>query len=214
MSSAGREPRVSGRVARVSRPPGSRHRQAMAGRARPEQGTVACITPPLPGFSSRARLFACSPSSLPGAISAAIRIRHDRRSVVGCARPRSRGLSRPGVTASRVSREGSPCPCVLIGMDRTYQTSDVFPRIWCRPLGPAAGARGRPHRHGRDARLGLDGSAVNVAARLAGAAGPNEVLISSATRAAARAQLTREPGTRRELVLRGIERPITGWRVR
>jgi len=34
-------------------------------------------------------------------------------------------------------------------MDRTYQTSDVFPRIWCRPLGPAAGARGRPHRHGR-----------------------------------------------------------------
>jgi class 3 adenylate cyclase len=56
------------------------------------------------------------------------------------------------------------------------------------------------------------GSAVNVAARLAGEAHPNEALISAATRAAARGGLTRRLETERELVLRGVERPIGAWR--
>jgi len=57
------------------------------------------------------------------------------------------------------------------------------------------------------------GSAVNVAARLAAEAAPNEVLVSAATRAAARDELTRRLATRRELTLRGVERPIAAWRV-
>ena len=57
------------------------------------------------------------------------------------------------------------------------------------------------------------GTSVNVAARLAGEAEPNEALISSATRAAARGDLPRELRNRRELVLRGVERPIVGWRL-
>jgi class 3 adenylate cyclase len=54
---------------------------------------------------------------------------------------------------------------------------------------------------------------VNVAARLAGEAQPNEARISAAIRAAARAGLTRDLGLERELVLRGIDRPISAWRL-
>jgi class 3 adenylate cyclase len=57
------------------------------------------------------------------------------------------------------------------------------------------------------------GSAVNVAARLADAANPNEALISEATWAAARCQFTRPVDSSRELVLRGIERRIAAWRL-
>jgi class 3 adenylate cyclase len=57
------------------------------------------------------------------------------------------------------------------------------------------------------------GSAVNVAARLAAEAEPNEALVSAATRAAASGDLTRRLETRRELVLRGLERPIAAWRL-
>lgn len=57
------------------------------------------------------------------------------------------------------------------------------------------------------------GSAVNLAARLAGAAEPNEALVSAATRAAARGEPTRQMGARRELVLRGVERPVAAWRL-
>jgi class 3 adenylate cyclase len=57
------------------------------------------------------------------------------------------------------------------------------------------------------------GSAVNVAARLASEAGPNEALISSATYAAAQGDVTRTLGTRRELVLRGLEQPVVGWQL-
>jgi class 3 adenylate cyclase len=57
------------------------------------------------------------------------------------------------------------------------------------------------------------GSAVNVAARLAGEAEPNEALISAATRAAALGKLTRQLGACREILLRGVERPIVGWRL-
>ncbi|MGB0093191.1 MAG: adenylate/guanylate cyclase domain-containing protein [Solirubrobacteraceae bacterium] len=57
------------------------------------------------------------------------------------------------------------------------------------------------------------GSAVNIAARLASEAGPNEALVSSAARSAASAELTDSLRTRRELSLRGVERPIVAWRL-
>jgi class 3 adenylate cyclase len=57
------------------------------------------------------------------------------------------------------------------------------------------------------------GSAVNLAARLADEARPNEVLVSAATREAASGRLSRRLGSPRELVLRGLERPIATWRL-
>jgi class 3 adenylate cyclase len=57
------------------------------------------------------------------------------------------------------------------------------------------------------------GRAVNVAARLAGEARPGEALVSSDSLSAASARLTRWPGTRRELALRGLERPIIAWQL-
>lgn len=56
------------------------------------------------------------------------------------------------------------------------------------------------------------GSAVNVAARLSQQAQPNEALVSAATRAAAGREAGRLDG-RRELVLRGVARPIAAWRL-
>ncbi len=62
---------------------------------------------------------------------------------------------------------------------------------------------------------GLDwyGSTVNVAARLADEAEPGQALISGATLSAAQAGLTRSLRLQRELVLRGVERPIVAWRL-
>jgi class 3 adenylate cyclase len=57
------------------------------------------------------------------------------------------------------------------------------------------------------------GSAVNVAARLAREAEPNQALVSSATQAAARGGLGRSLVGRREISLRGVERPISVWRL-
>jgi adenylate cyclase len=57
------------------------------------------------------------------------------------------------------------------------------------------------------------GSAVNVAARLAAEAQPNEALVSATTRDAARGQLASRLGAPRELVLRGLERPVAAWRL-
>jgi adenylate cyclase len=57
------------------------------------------------------------------------------------------------------------------------------------------------------------GSAVNLAARLADAADPNGALVSAATRAAARGEPTRHIGAQRELMLRGVERPVAAWRL-
>jgi adenylate cyclase len=55
------------------------------------------------------------------------------------------------------------------------------------------------------------GSTVNVAARLAGQACPNEALVSSTSRAAASGELARPLGRRRQLLLRGVERPVVAW---
>jgi adenylate cyclase len=56
------------------------------------------------------------------------------------------------------------------------------------------------------------GSAVNVAARLAAQAAPNEALISGSTRAAADT-LPERLGRPRELALRGLDHPIAAWRL-
>jgi adenylate cyclase len=55
------------------------------------------------------------------------------------------------------------------------------------------------------------GSVVNVAARLAREAEPNQALISRATWSAARGDLARPLEAQRELVLRGVERPVFAW---
>jgi class 3 adenylate cyclase len=57
------------------------------------------------------------------------------------------------------------------------------------------------------------GSAVNLAARLADEARPNEVLVSAATREAASGRLLRRLSSPRELTLRGLERPVPTWRL-
>ena len=62
---------------------------------------------------------------------------------------------------------------------------------------------------------GLDwyGSTVNVAARLADQAEPNQALISGTTVQAAMGELSRPPKAHRELMLHGFERPIVAWRL-
>jgi class 3 adenylate cyclase len=64
-------------------------------------------------------------------------------------------------------------------------------------------------------RRGSDwyGSAVNVAARLADRAEPNEALVSEATWATARCKFTEPADRPRELVLRGLDRPVAAWRL-
>jgi adenylate cyclase len=55
------------------------------------------------------------------------------------------------------------------------------------------------------------GSTVNVAARLASEAGPNEALISATSRAAVDGDLPRPFGRRRQVQLRGVQRPVVAW---
>ena len=64
-------------------------------------------------------------------------------------------------------------------------------------------------------RRGSDwfGSAVNVAARLADQAAPSEALISEATRTAICGRATHPLSACRELLLRGLERPVAAWRL-
>ena len=58
------------------------------------------------------------------------------------------------------------------------------------------------------------GSTVNVAARLSSEAGPNEALVSATARAAVSGDLLRSLGRRRQLRLRGVERPVVAWCLR
>jgi adenylate cyclase len=55
------------------------------------------------------------------------------------------------------------------------------------------------------------GSTVNVASRLAGKAGANEALVSAASRAAVRGDLPHPLSSRRQLCLRGVDRPVVAW---
>jgi adenylate cyclase len=57
------------------------------------------------------------------------------------------------------------------------------------------------------------GNAVNVAARLAAEAAPNEALVSGATREAARGGEAPALAGRRHLALRGVTRPVSAWRL-
>jgi class 3 adenylate cyclase len=57
------------------------------------------------------------------------------------------------------------------------------------------------------------GSAVNVAARLADQAEPNEALISAATCAAVSGRDARSMTDRRELALRGVGQRVSAWRL-
>jgi class 3 adenylate cyclase len=57
------------------------------------------------------------------------------------------------------------------------------------------------------------GGTVNVAARLAAEAEPNQALVSGTTRAAARGKLEHELRARSDLPLRGLERPVPAWRL-
>jgi class 3 adenylate cyclase len=57
------------------------------------------------------------------------------------------------------------------------------------------------------------GTAVNVAARLAAAAEPNEALISDATSVAAEGNLDVSLRAPRQLALRGVDRPVAVWPV-
>jgi class 3 adenylate cyclase len=57
------------------------------------------------------------------------------------------------------------------------------------------------------------GSAVNLAARLAREAEPNQALVSAATHAATRGALERPLIEGRDLLLRGLGRPISVWRL-
>jgi adenylate cyclase len=58
------------------------------------------------------------------------------------------------------------------------------------------------------------GSAVNLAARLASHARPNEALVSWSTRRATPDDLDRLLRSRCEIFLRGVEQPISAWRLR
>jgi adenylate cyclase len=57
------------------------------------------------------------------------------------------------------------------------------------------------------------GGAVNVAARLARQAEPNEALVSAATRAAAGHRLAAALDDRREIALRGVRDVVAAWRL-
>jgi class 3 adenylate cyclase len=57
------------------------------------------------------------------------------------------------------------------------------------------------------------GSGVNVAARLADQARPDEALVSEATWAMARCEHTKPVDKPRELVLKGLDRRVAAWRL-
>jgi adenylate cyclase len=57
------------------------------------------------------------------------------------------------------------------------------------------------------------GGAVNVAARLAAEAEPNQALVSAATRAGVGERATQALADRRELSLRGVGQPVSAWRL-
>jgi class 3 adenylate cyclase len=57
------------------------------------------------------------------------------------------------------------------------------------------------------------GSAVNVAARLAAEAEPNEALVSASTRTAAGSRQTHALQERCEVTLRGVGQPVAAWRL-
>jgi len=87
-------------------------------------------------------------------------------------------------------------------LDRVGTRSDLLPVRVGVHTGPAV-------RRGGD----WYGSAVNVAARLAEQAEPNEALVSEATWAMARCEHTKPADQPRELVLKGLDRRVAALRL-
>jgi adenylate cyclase len=135
--------------------------------------------------------------------------------------------------AARVAREFRRTMCALSREHGAWQVKSMGDgvMIWAPDAGRAVALAARTvERVGTRADLlpgrvgvhtgpavmrGCDwyGSAVNIAARLADQAEPNEALISAATRAAVRVSDTRPLSDRRELALRGVARPVSAWRL-
>jgi class 3 adenylate cyclase len=57
------------------------------------------------------------------------------------------------------------------------------------------------------------GSAVNVAARLADQAGPNEALVSDVAWVLAACEISEPVEAQRDLALKGIASPVAAWRL-
>ena len=57
------------------------------------------------------------------------------------------------------------------------------------------------------------GTAVNIASRLADAAGPNQALVSDVAWVLAACELTEPVEAQRELAVKGIVRPVAAWRL-
>jgi class 3 adenylate cyclase len=87
-------------------------------------------------------------------------------------------------------------------LERVGARSDLLPVRIGVHTGPAV-------RRGSD----WYGSGVNVAARLADQAKPNEALVSEATWALARCEFTKPVDKPRELVLRGLDGRVAAWRL-
>jgi class 3 adenylate cyclase len=87
-------------------------------------------------------------------------------------------------------------------LERVGARSDLLPVRIGVHTGPAV-------RRGSD----WYGNGVNVAARLADQARPNEALVREATWALARCGFTKPVDKPRELVLRGLDRRVAAWRL-
>jgi adenylate cyclase len=141
--------------------------------------------------------------------------------------------ARGDLAAARVAREFRRAMCAL---SRAHGASQVKSMgdgvmIWAPDAAAAVALAGRavdevgtrpdllPVRvgvhTGSAVMRGCDwyGSAVNLAARLAREAEPGQALVSAATRAAASDELERPLVGRREVLLRGVGRPISVWRL-
>jgi adenylate cyclase len=135
--------------------------------------------------------------------------------------------------AARLAREFRRTMC---GLSREHGASQVKSMgdgvmIWAPDAGAAVSLAGRAVEEvgarpdllpvrvgvhtGPAVMQGCDwyGSAVNVAARLAREAEPNQALVSAATHAAMRGQLQRRLVAPREIALRGVGQPISVWRL-
>lgn len=135
--------------------------------------------------------------------------------------------------AAKLAREFRRTMCALSREHRAWQVKSMGDgvMIWAPDAGEAVALAARtigevgtrpdllPVRvgvhTGAAVMRGCDwyGRAVNVASRLAAEAAPNEALISASTRTAARDSAESRLGARRDVSLRGVERPLAAWRV-
>jgi adenylate cyclase len=135
--------------------------------------------------------------------------------------------------AAQVAREFRRTMCLVSREHGAHQIKSMGDGVMIVAKDPAAGVAVAAHAVGRlgtrpdllpvrvgvhtgpAVRRGCDwyGNSVNVAARLAREAEPNEALISAATRRAANGKLGDRLAMRRDLPLRGLEHPVSAWRL-